>query len=197
MRDYDQRQWVLASSSRYRAALLSRFGREVSVVPPGVNERALEEESPAQLAGRLAVAKAEAVAVNESCAIVIGSDQVATLANEVMGKPGSHDNALKQLQKCSGQWVRFSTGLCVIDTHNGRRCSGVEHFDVHFRELSTASIEGYLQQEQPYDCAGSFKSEGLGVALFQEWRGRDPNALIGLPLMLLIDYLSELDVPVL
>lgn len=196
MSETDNRQWILASSSAYRAGLLARFGRAVQSIPPQVDESQLAGESPDQLAERLARKKTAAVAARVGEAIVIGSDQVAVCDDMIMGKPGSHEAAVQQLMSSSGRWVRFLTGLSVIDTTTSNERHGVEEFNVRFRELDAKTIESYLTREQPYDCAGSFKSEGLGIALFSEFRGRDPNSLIGLPLMLLTDYLLELGVNV-
>jgi MAF protein len=140
---------------------------------------------------RLAEAKARAIAPTHPNALVIGSDQVACIDDEVLGKPGSRANAIAQLERASGRTVVFQTGLCLLDTANGQAQSLVEPYRVHFRRLDRRQIEGYLDREQPFDCAGSFKSEGLGIALFERLEGDDPNTLIGLPLIRLISLLES------
>ena len=190
------RQLVLASGSPYRRQLLSRLGVGVLQDSPELDESPLPGEAPEAIAERLAAAKAAAVTAHHPDALVVGSDQVAARGEVIMGKPGDLDRARNQLSGCSGQWVDFHTGLCVIDARTGDSRQGVERFSVKFRELSEEQIERYLLREQPFDCAGSFKAESLGIALFERWRGRDANALIGLPLMLLVDYLTALGIDV-
>ncbi|BCU06810.1 Maf family protein [Allochromatium tepidum] len=181
---------ILASTSPYRRALLERLGLPFSTAAPDVDEHRHPSESPADLVRRLAEAKARAVALNHPDALIIGSDQVACLDDAILGKPGDHQTAITQLERASGRCVLFQTGLCVLDARSGQVQTLVEPFRVHFRVLSRARIEGYLERERPYDCAGSFKSEGLGIALFERLEGDDPAALIGLPLIRLIPLLE-------
>lgn len=182
---------ILASTSRYRRDLLSRLGLPFEVAAPSVDETPLPGESPQTLALRLAVAKALNVAANYSNALVIGSDQVACCGDELLGKPGTHEKAVRQLHLLSGREAVFFTALCVHDTATGRTLNRGVSNPVWFRSLSAEQIERYLRKEQPYDCAGSAKSEGLGIALIQKLGGDDPNALIGLPLIALVDLLKE------
>jgi len=186
---------LLASSSPYRQDLLSRLGLPFRCASPNIDESPRPDETPEALAVRLATDKAHALATDNSKSVIIGSDQVATLPdNTLLGKPGTHDQARRQLTNSSGQHVRFLTGLALLDTRTNTLQSCCEPFDVYFRELSDDEIEGYLRKEQPYDCAGSFKMEGLGIALFHRLEGRDPNSLIGLPLIALIDLLKALGI---
>jgi len=179
----------LASSSPYRRELLSRLRIPFDVVAPDVDETPYPGELPAALSTRLALAKAQAVACTGTW--TIGSDQVATLNGLPIGKPGHHEAARLQLQASSGRTVQFHTALALVDFDRG--LSRVERIDtrVHFRELSSAEIEAYLLAEQPYDCAGSAKCEGLGIALLEAIEGNDPTALIGLPLIRLSSWLRE------
>jgi septum formation protein len=181
---------VLASTSPYRRQLLERLGLPFTCAAPAVDERRRTGESPQVLVLRLAEAKARAVAPHHTNALIIGSDQVACLDNEVLGKPGDRAHAIAQLERASGRTLVFQTGLCLLSTATGRAQTLVEPFRVHFRTLDRRRIEGYLDREQPYDCAGSFKSEGLGIALFERFEGDDPNTLIGLPLIRLIALLE-------
>ncbi|MBI2379187.1 MAG: septum formation inhibitor Maf [Gammaproteobacteria bacterium] len=181
---------VLASSSPYRRALLAKLGLPFEYASPDVDETPLPGESPESLVLRLAQAKARALAPRYTDALLIGSDQVAVLDGQILGKPGSHDAARVQLMAASGRSLRFLTGLCVYNAAAQGGNALVEPFTVHFRELSDNQIENYLRREQPYDCAGSFKSEGLGIALFEALEGNDPNALVGLPLIRLVDLLA-------
>lgn len=176
---------VLASTSRYRAELLQRIIRDFERVAPATDEAPLPGESPKARAVRLAAAKAHAIATMQNDALVIGSDQVAALGNTVLHKPGDIPIAHEQLRASSGKCVDFFTGLCVEDSRDGRQQTAVDHTRVHFRELDDAEIERYLALERPLDCAGSFKSEGAGVALFERIETTDPTALIGLPLIAL------------
>ena len=181
---------VLGSSSPFRRELLGRLGLDFVSDSPDIDEQALPGETPQQLVLRLARAKAAAVAQRHPDALVIGSDQVAiTASGEVLGKPGTRDKAIAQLRASSGSCVTFLTGLCLMNAATGRHQSGCERFRVHFRTLRDDVIERYVDQEQPFNCAGSFKSEGLGIVLFSALEGRDPNALIGLPLIMLTDFL--------
>ncbi len=176
---------ILASTSAYRRQLLARLGLTFDAVAPGVDESAQAGETPARLSERLAAAKAMAVARRHPQAWVIGSDQVAERDGSALGKPGSHQAAVEQLRAASGRRLDFHTAVCVCQHESGIRMA---HFDltcVRFRTLDAASIERYLHAEQPYDCAGSFKSEGLGIALFEAIESQDPTALIGLPLIAL------------
>jgi len=182
---------VLASSSPFRRELLSRLGVEFSSVAPEIDETPLPEETPEALVLRLAERKALAVGETHPNALIIGSDQVATLDERILGKPGNHTRALEQLQQASGRRVTFYTGLCLYNSAGGSRQRCCETFHVHFRELDTGEIENYLRKETPYNCAGSFKSEGLGICLFQGMEGRDPTSLIGLPLIQLVNMLRN------
>ena len=182
---------ILASTSPHRRALLQRLGLPFTVEAPGVDETSRPGEPPQVLVLRLAEAKATAVATRCPDALVIGSDQVACIDDQVLGKPGDRPRAIAQLELASGRTVTFQTGLCLLNAVTGRTQTLVEPFRVHFRRLSLRRIERYLDQEQPYDCAGSFKSEGLGVALFARLEGDDPSALIGLPLIRLITLLES------
>lgn len=186
------RPLILASTSPYRRALLEKLGLPFACIAPQVDEQPQTGESAQALVERLARAKAVAIAAQYPDALVIGSDQVAVIDGVILGKPHSHDRAFAQLQAASGKAVTFLTGLALVHQAGGRVLSLVEPFEVKFRRLSEQSIEHYLRLEQPYDCAGSFKSEGLGISLFEALQGRDPNALIGLPLIALIDLLTEL-----
>ena len=190
-------QIILASTSKYRRELLTRLGLPFEVAAPQVDETALPAEPPQDTARPLAQAKAGAVAVRFPQAIVIGSDQVAVLEGSALGKPGNHANAVRQLQAMRGREVIFHTALCLSHFASGRSEARVVPFYVRFRDYSDAQIERYLQREQPYDCAGSARCEGLGIALIAEMRGSDPNALIGLPLIALTEMLAALGVNVL
>ena len=182
---------VLASSSPHRRQLLDRLGLSYEICPPEIDERRHDGEPPADYVARLAREKAAAVAGRFPQHLIIGSDQAAVLDGEVIGKPGDHARARQQLQRASGRSVRFLTGLSLLNSASGRQQTVVEPFTVHFRRLDEARIERYLEREQPYGCAGSFKSEGLGIALFERLEGDDPNALIGLPLIRLIGLLER------
>ncbi|MGP1676352.1 MAG: Maf family nucleotide pyrophosphatase [Burkholderiales bacterium] len=188
---------VLASTSKYRRELLARLGLPFEVASPDVDEIPLAHEVPQDTARRLAEAKARAVAARFPEAIVIGSDQVAVLDDMPLGKPGDHPTALRQLKAMRGKEVAFHTALCVFDAASGQAQTRVVPFYVRFRDYSDAEIERYLQREQPYDCAGSARAEGLGIALIAQMRGDDPNALIGLPLIALTEMLAAQGVSVL
>lgn len=187
---------ILASSSVYRQELLSRLQVPFAVQVPAVDEMPLPGETPVQTATRLAREKAENVAKSNPNAIVIGSDQVATLHNLQIGKPGNHANALKQLQLMRGQKVIFHTALCVVCTSSSQWPVQVDHIptEVTFRNLPDEELDAYLHREQPYDCAGSAKNEGLGIALLERIDSSDPTALTGLPLIALCGMLRRLDV---
>ncbi len=186
----DGRRLILASTSPFRRELLARLGLAFEALPPGVDETPLPGEPAETLVARLAHAKAAAIAAHAPGALVIGSDQAAVLDGRILGKPGDHARALEQLRAASGRAVDFFTGLCLIDADSGRAQLEVVPFRVHFRTLDETRLERYLRHEQPYDCAGSFKSEGLGIALFERLEGDDPNALIGLPLIRLVRMLE-------
>jgi len=182
---------ILASTSPFRKALLEKLQVPFETASPHIDESARPDEAPAQLVTRLAEEKAKAVANNYPDALIIGSDQVAVIDDEIMGKPGNHANAIAQLSRASGKRVTFLTSLCLYNSKSQRSQVEVVPFSVVFRELSQTQIEHYLQREQPYNCAGSFKSEGLGIALFERLEGDDPNSLIGLPLIRLIRMLEN------
>ena len=188
---------VLASTSKYRRELLARLGLPFEVASPEVDEIALPHETPPDTARRLAEAKARAVAARFPQAIVIGSDQVAALEGTTLGKPGNHANAMRQLKAMRAKEVVFHTALCLCNAATGQVETRVVPFRVRFRNYSDAQIESYLRREQPYDCAGSARSEGLGIALIAEMRGDDPSALIGLPLIALTEMLAAQGVSVL
>ncbi len=174
---------VLGSTSRYRRELLSRLHLPFEVAAPEVDETPQAGESPRDLALRLALAKARAVAARHPGAVVIGSDQVADLSGEPLGKPGTHERAVQQLQRMRGQTVVFQTALAVVCQASGFEQVDLAPVRVKFRDMSDAEIENYLQIEKPYDCAGSAKSEGLGIALLESIDNDDPTALVGLPLI--------------
>lgn len=181
---------VLASTSPYRRELLTRLGLEFETAAPNTDETRLPGETPKQLVRRLAEAKARAVAKDFPAARIIGSDQVAVLGDRILGKPGDHATAVQQLSVACGRRVTFLTGLCVYNSSSDQCQVDVVPYTVEFRALNAVQIENYLRREQPYNCAGSFKSEGLGISLFRRMEGEDPNALIGLPLIRLIDMLT-------
>jgi septum formation protein len=181
---------ILASTSAYRRALLERLGLPFATVRPEVDESPRPGEHPQTLAVRLARAKAEAVAATAGPAWVIGSDQVAELDGRALGKPGTTDNAIAQLRSMSGHEVRFLTALCLAGP-DGRRFEALDVTTVHFRALGDDEIARYVERERPLDCAGSFKSEGLGIALFEAIDNRDPTALIGLPMIATARLLRE------
>lgn len=174
---------ILASTSRYRRELLARLALPFETAAPDVDETPRAGEAPRELALRLALEKAQAVAARKPQAIVIGSDQVADLQGQPLGKPGTHERAAAQLARMSGQTVLFHTAVAVVQASRGFAQSSLATVTVRFRALDAATIERYLLAEQPYDCAGSAKSEGLGIALLQAIESDDPTALIGLPLI--------------
>jgi len=177
------RQLILGSTSRYRRELLERLKIAFQVIAPEVDETPLPQEAPRVLAERLALAKAKAVAAQFPQAVVIGSDQVADLHGQSLGKPGTHDKAVAQLRLMRGQTVVFQTAVAVVCQDSGFEQHSLATVRVKFRNLSDEEIENYLRIEQPYDCAGSAKSEGLGIALLDSIDSDDPSALIGLPLI--------------
>lgn len=174
---------ILGSTSKYRAELLGRLGLAFERAAPDVDETPLPGETPEQIARRLALAKARAVAQKFPHAVVIGSDQVADLAGTPLGKPGTHERAVAQLRAMRGQTVIFQTALAVVCAETGFEQADLAAVEVVFRDLSDDEIEHYLRAEQPYDCAGSAKSEGLGIALLERIDNDDPTALVGLPLI--------------
>jgi septum formation protein len=182
---------VLASSSTYRKALIARLGLECRTVAPDIDESALPAEPPATTALRLAQAKASKIAEREPAALIIGSDQVAVLDNQSIGKPGTHAAAVRQLQAMSGKTVVFHTALCLLNSETNAVQLANVPTTVRFRELDVAQIERYLQQDQPYDCAGSAKIEALGITLVERVESDDPTALIGLPLIALVTMLQK------
>jgi septum formation protein len=187
---------ILASSSIYRQQLLRRLGIPFTVASPEIDETPLSGEPPPQTALRLAEQKARALAGQFPDALIIGSDQVAVLHGQALGKPGNNDNAVKQLNAASGQTLMFHTALCLLDSGNGTVQLATATNEVKFRSLTPEQIERYLETEKPYDCAGSAKSEGLGIALIEYIRGDDPNALIGLPLIELTTMLIRAGISV-
>lgn len=182
---------VLGSTSPFRRELLARLRLPFATAAPEIDETRHEGESSQHLVERLALEKAKAVAVEYPNHLVIGSDQVACIDDRVLGKPGNRENAIAQLQAASGKVVVFQTGLCLYNAATGRAQVWMEPFRVHFRDLKPGQIERYVDQEKPFNCAGSFKSEGLGISLFEKLEGDDPNALIGLPLIRLIAMLDR------
>jgi MAF protein len=187
---HDDLPLVLGSTSPFRRELLGKLGIAFEVASPNIDERPKENETPEALVRRLSREKALAVARTFPRHLIIASDQVAVIDGHILGKPGSHENATRQLQSASGKTVEFLTGLCLYNSKSEHLQLDVVPFRVVFRKLDDADIEHYLQREKPYNCAGSFKSEGLGIALFQRLEGDDPNSLIGLPLIRLIDMLK-------
>ncbi len=187
---------VLASTSAYRKELLARLGLPFTTAAPEVDETPLPDETPPQLVRRLAELKARAVAARYPGALIIGSDQVAVIDGQILGKPGNHERAVAQLRLASGKRLDFLTGLCLFNAASSSLQVEVVSFGVVFRRLSDQQIESYLRREQPYHCAGSFKSEALGVALCERFDGEDPSALIGLPLIRLIRMLEQENVSV-
>ncbi len=186
---------ILASASPHRRALLARLGVPFEVRPAATDESAVAGEDAPTLAARLATAKAQSVRVSSHAAdeVILGADQVAALNGELLRKPGDHRTALRQLSACQGETVVFSTATTVIDCHSGSQWHGLDRTEVTFLKLSQAHLSRYLELEQPYDCAGGFKAEGLGIALFRTIRSTDPTALLGLPLIWLTQILRDLE----
>lgn len=193
------KQLILASSSEFRQELLRKLQLPFSSVSPDIDETPQNDESSIQLVERLAIqkAKAGAMMVDPADALVIGSDQVAVIDGQIVGKPLTAEKAIEQLKAASGKSITFYTGLCVFDKQTQKYASLVEPFTVHFKNLSEAQISSYVDKEQPLWCAGSFKSEGLGIALFEKLEGDDPNSLVGLPLIKLIELLKAFNFHVL
>lgn len=183
---------ILASSSSYRQALLAKLHMPFSICAPNIDESPHLNEPPSALVQRLAEDKAQTVANQHPRHLIIGSDQVVSLRDDILGKPGTVEHAAAQLEKMSGQQVRFYTGLCLLNSETGESRSLVETYDVSFKHLTQAQIQQYIALENPLDCAGSFKSEGLGITLLTQLSGRDPNTLIGLPLIALTELLTQM-----
>lgn len=181
---------LLASSSPARRELLQRLGLPFSCSSPDIDETPRPGETAFALVRRLSEAKARALSAQHPGSLIIGSDQALSLDGEILGKPSTHENAFAQLSRLSGRSATFLTGLCLLNTATGSCHLTSEPFTVQFRDLTPEAIERYLQADRPYGCAGSFKAESLGIALFTEFQGRDPNSLIGLPLMALVDFLQ-------
>ncbi|WP_298722938.1 nucleoside triphosphate pyrophosphatase [uncultured Oceanisphaera sp.] len=187
---------ILASSSPYRQQLLSKLRLDFESCSPNIDETSLPDEPATALVQRLAEQKARAVATRFPQGLIIGSDQVCVNQGQILGKPGTRDRARAQLLAASGQHITFYTGLAVLDAANDRLHSMVEPFSVVLRSLSEAQIERYLDREPALDCAGAFKCEGLGISLFERMEGRDPNSLVGLPLIALVELLGRFGVEV-
>ncbi|MFG3451396.1 MULTISPECIES: Maf family protein [Pseudomonadaceae] len=190
------RRLLLASSSSYRRELLSRLQLRFDCCAPEIDETALEGELPEQLVRRLACEKAQALTMHYPNHLIIGSDQVAVLEHDILGKPHTFERAQEQLRACSGKSATFLTGLALLDSRTGYVQVDCIPFTVHFRAINDQQIERYLQAEQPFDCAGSFKAEGLGVSLFRSTEGVDVTSLIGLPLIRLVEMLNRAGVEV-
>jgi septum formation protein len=191
------RQLVLASTSRYRRALLERLGLRFETAGPDCDESALPGEAAPETALRLAMLKARSVAPRFADALIIGSDQVAASEGRPLGKPGNYESATRQLRGLSGKAADFYTAVALLDAQNGKLQSRVVPCRVVFRKLDEQRIEAYLRREQPYDCAGSAKAEGLGIALIARMETEDPTSLIGLPLIALTEMLERAGMPVL
>lgn len=182
---------ILASSSIYRKELLSRLQLPFEIKIPDIDETPNADETPSALVERLAIEKAKAIANQADNALIIGCDQVAVHDGVIVGKPKDHDHAVLQLKAASGTSVTLYTGLALINSQTSHTQSEVVPYNVKFRKLTNEQIESYLQKEQPYNCAGSVKAEGLGIALLEKFAGEDPNTLIGLPLIRLIKMLEQ------
>jgi septum formation protein len=190
------RTLVLASTSPFRRDLLKRLAVPFATFSPVIDETRLPGETAAQLVTRLSEAKARAGAGDFSDALIIGSDQVAVCGEDILGKPGNHERARAQLARLGGQRVTFLTGLCLYDARSAGSRVDLVPYHVTFRQLPQAQIDRYLSAERPYNCAGSFKSEGLGISLFAAMEGEDPSALVGLPLIRLVSWLNEAGIAV-
>lgn len=185
---------ILASTSPYRQSLLKKLGLPFLASPPNIDESPVLNESAQALVLRLSHAKAAALTEQYTQHLIIGSDQVCVIDGKIVGKPHTFENAFKQLKAASGHKITFYTGLCLLDSATGKFNLQCELFDVYFRKLTDQEITNYLYKEEPFQCAGSFKSEGLGITLFDRLEGRDPNTLIGLPIILLLEMLRQHDV---
>jgi len=182
---------VLGSTSPFRKALLQRLQIDFTCDSPNVDETPLENEKVEDMVVRLAIAKAQAISNRHPNTLIIGSDQSAVLDGEKLNKPGNFENAFAQLSRASGKKIIFQTGLCLLNTKTGQLQTACVPYTVVFKTLTPSMIENYLHKEEPYNCAGSFKSEALGIALFERFEGSDPNALIGLPLIELVNFLDN------
>lgn len=185
---------VLASSSPYRKELLSRILDDFTCESPDIDETPFPDEEPVEHVARLAEQKAMTVSLNHPGSIIIGSDQVCVLEGKILGKPHTEEKAIEQLQSCSGKTVNFYTSLCVMESGKEGQNLSVVITEVKFRDLQVDEIERYIKREQPLNCAGSFKAESLGIALFESLSSKDPTALIGLPLITLAESLRKLRV---
>ena len=182
---------VLGSTSPFRKALLEKLHVDFECDSPDIDETPLENETVEDMVVRLAIAKAKTIAERHPNALIIGSDQSAVLNSEKLSKPGNFENAFAQLSRASGQKITFQTGLCLLNSSTGNIQSACVPYTVVFKELTPTMIKNYLLKEEPYNCAGSFKSEALGIALFERFEGSDPNSLIGLPLIKLVSFLEN------
>lgn len=189
-----QKKLILASTSPYRKTVLSRLNLSFDTFAPNIDETPLLDELPSTLVQRLSEAKARSAQAIYPNALIIGSDQVAVLDEQILNKPLTHDRAIQQLQAASGKQVDFFTGLCLLNTKTGHAQVDIVRFSVLFRQLTTSQIENYLRLDQPYHCAGSFKSESLGIVLLDRMMGSDPNSVIGLPLIRLVQMLEAEDI---
>ena len=187
----NQQQLVLGSTSAYRRAVLEKLDIDFITARPDIDETRYPGETPIELVKRLSESKARVVAKQHPEALIIGSDQVASVGDTILTKPGNHENAVRQLEQMAGQTIVFHSGLCLFNAKTGSIQVDVVDFTVVMRNLTRQQIEHYVEKDQPFDSAGSFKSEGLGIALFATMIGNDPNALIGLPLIRLIDMLEQ------
>lgn len=185
------RKLILASSSSYRRAILDKINLRYHSISPQIDEKPLDNENISSLVQRLALQKAQKVAEQQPDALIIGSDQTALLENTILGKPLDQQTAQRQLAACSGKVVTFHTGICLFDSLDSTYQVEDILFKVHFRTLTSAEIQSYIDLEQPLDCAGSFKAEGLGISLFEKLEGDDFNSLIGLPLITLLKMLKN------
>ncbi|VAW50930.1 FIG146278: Maf/YceF/YhdE family protein [hydrothermal vent metagenome] len=188
---------VLSSTSPFRKALLEKLHIDFQCDSPDIDETPLENEDVESMVVRLAIEKASVIADRHENALIIGSDQSAVLNGKKLSKPGNFENAFKQLTHASGQKIVFQTGLCLLNSASGNIQSICVPYTVVFKELTPTMIESYLHKEEPYNCAGSFKSEALGIALFERFEGSDPNSLIGLPLIELVNFLGNEGVSIL
>jgi len=182
---------ILASSSIYRKSMLERLNLGFEIAIPNIDETAKEDELPSQLVMRLSCQKAKKIGESHANALIIGSDQIACLDRQVLGKPGSRENAIRQLQRMSGQTIIFFTGLCLFNSESKESQSAIIPYEVCFRAINNDEIKRYLDMDTPYDCAGSFKSEKSGITLIKKMRGDDPTALMGLPLISLTEMLRN------
>jgi len=188
---------ILATESKYKQQVLNKLALPYKCIAANIDETPLPGETSNELVSRLAIEKANKIASENPSDFVIAADQVASFRGEIIGKSHTKDNAFKQLSKFSGNKVTFMTGLALYDASQKRTHSHTEYFEVYFKSLSAQQIDNYIAAEQPFDCAGSFKSEGLGILLFEKLEGRDPNALIGLPLIALNELFTQAGVSLL